>query len=81
MEDLGDSAPVTDWASVIASAELLLDRLDEAGIIHGDLDPPNIIIQDNVLKVVDFGLAGTGSHVEDRERLMKAIRELQDGVA
>lgn len=79
MEDLGDTEPITDMFKVLESAEMLLDGLREARIVHGDLDPPNLIIQDNVIKVVDFGWsqAASGDIANlDRQRLMKAIYDI-----
>lgn len=78
MEDLGETEPITDMDKVMVSAETLLKGLKAAKVIHGDLDPPNLIIQDNVVKVVDFGWSqeDTGANNLDRERLMKALHDI-----
>lgn len=79
MEDLGETEPITDIKKVMASAEWLLACLKKAKIIHGDLDKPNLIIQDNVVKVLDFGWsqeANSGSNNLDRKRLMKALHDI-----
>jgi Kae1-associated kinase Bud32 len=42
-----------------------IGMLHNAGIIHGDLTTSNIILQDEEIWLIDFGLGFVSSHVEN----------------
>lgn len=73
MRDIGDSEPVTDWVEVNMSAVDFLNGLSEADVFHGDLDPPNLIIRNNRLYVVDYGWASKGADANDRRTLWNSL--------
>lgn len=78
MEDLGTTQLVHNRDSVRKSADNLLEALRRAGVVHGDLDPPNLIIQDDVVKVIDFGWSELREDPQelDKKRLYRAIEQL-----
>ena len=41
-------------------------KLHSAGIVHGDLTTSNLILKENTLYVIDFGLGKTSNRVEDQ---------------
>lgn len=76
MEDLGDPEPITDMAAVKASVVMVTDALSRANIIHGDLDPPNVLIKNNRVMILDFGYASIGKSNNDTRSLWKTVYEL-----
>jgi len=61
MEDLGESEYVTDLEIALRHACVILDDLRKAGISHNDLGSGlNILVKDNVPRIVDFGRATRG---------------------
>lgn len=44
----------------------LVQKIHSSGIIHGDLTPANIILKENDLFVIDFGLSFFSNKLEDR---------------
>lgn len=51
----------TDRAKMLLKMGFLVFRLHEHGIIHGDLTTSNMILKDNKIYLIDFGL----SHVKN----------------
>lgn len=65
-EEYFDGGPLSRWAGRLSFPKLaeitarlcqVLQSLHRRGIFHGDLKPNNILIKDNNVKLVDFGLA------------------------
>lgn len=51
-EDCGDSEPVRDAEALYAAADRLLALLAAAGVRHGDLTQPNIIVRDGGRRLI-----------------------------
>nr|MDO8080227.1 KEOPS complex kinase/ATPase Bud32 [Candidatus Freyarchaeota archaeon] len=45
---------------------ILIGRLHNAGIIHGDLTTSNMILQDSNIYLIDFGLGDYSTEIEDK---------------
>ena len=54
IEDLGVGEPVTDVSKFIKYCERLLHIFKVAGVRHGDLTRPHIIVKNNMPKVIDW---------------------------
>jgi len=54
-------------------------RLHAAGIMHGDLTTSNVIINDDVLSLIDFGLAIHTQRLEDQAVDLRLIKETLTG--
>lgn len=78
MKDLGDPTPVKNWNSVYDSAERLLLALHQAHIEHGDLDSSNVFIQDDIVKLLDFGHAKTVEFTDNRQWLMRTLEVIKN---
>lgn len=50
---------------VLRSAGEALGMMHSAGIVHGDITPANIIVSENGICIIDFGLAEMSRSVED----------------
>ncbi|MEW5996936.1 MAG: KEOPS complex kinase/ATPase Bud32 [Candidatus Micrarchaeota archaeon] len=50
----------------LEEAGRLLASLHDAGIIHGDFTPYNIVVNKEGLHVIDFGLGFSSSRIEDK---------------
>ncbi len=57
MTDVGFREPITDISKVRASADAIVKELDSAGIKHGDIGEWNVVINDNMMHLIDFGTA------------------------
>lgn len=69
--------PLINFLSVFMQVTSALDAAHEAGIVHRDIKPSNIMIvntknQNDVVKVVDFGLAKLMSPDESNHKLTKS---------
>ncbi len=58
------------FATQIADA---LDRAHRAGVTHRDVEPPNIMLTRDGVKVLDFGLAKSGSKPGPTEATLTAV--------
>ncbi len=54
-------------------------RLHAAGIMHGDLTTSNVLLDDGDLTLIDFGLAGRTSRLEDRAVDLRLVKETLTG--
>lgn len=57
MEDLGESEPITDREAFKLHKYGLIDAMQRCSLRHGDLTVANIIVKDNVPKVIDWAEA------------------------
>jgi Kae1-associated kinase Bud32 len=65
-------------AKELREAGKLLASLHNAGIIHGDFTPYNIIVNKEGLHVIDFGLGFFSSRIEDRaDDLITMLRGIE----
>ena len=53
----------------------LIGKLHTAGIIHGDLTTSNMILKDNEIHFIDFGLGFFSRKVEDQGTDLRLIHE------
>ncbi len=87
MTDVGLREPITDMAKVRASADAIVKELDGAGIKHGDIGEWNVIINDNMMHLVDFGTArfkgdkGYQPRAGDNPGNMRKLLKLLEGQA
>jgi serine/threonine protein kinase/Tfp pilus assembly protein PilF len=49
--------PLTEFLRITVPVADAVGRVHEQGIVHGDLKPSNIIVDDDQVKILDFGLA------------------------
>ena len=65
-------------AKELKEAGKLLASLHDAGIIHGDFTPYNMIVNKEGLHVIDFGLGFFSSRIEDRaDDLITMLRGIE----
>jgi len=50
-------------------------RMHVAGIVHGDLTTSNVIVSEDGIHIIDFGLAAHSSKVEDHAVDLRLIKE------
>lgn len=53
-------------ANLIRKLGAIVGRLHSAGIIHGDLTPSNVLVYDDRLTLIDFGLGEFSNEVEKK---------------
>lgn len=62
------------------NAGLMLAKLHNSNIIHGDFTPANLIKNKNGLFVIDFGLGFLSSDIEDKAvDVLTMVKALRDG--
>lgn len=67
--------------SIIMQAALGLDALHESGRVHRDLKPLNIMVtKKGLVKIIDFGLASSGTRMANMTRVFDNLRGQGPGV-
>lgn len=63
---------------IISEAKILLQKLHDLSILHGDLSEENIVYDRNTKRVaiIDFGLS---KHIEDITNIQNEVDELYEG--
>jgi tRNA A-37 threonylcarbamoyl transferase component Bud32 len=64
---------------IIAEAKMLIQKLHDLGILHGDLSEENIVYDRDTKRVaiIDFGLS---KYIKDITNVEREIKELYEGV-
>lgn len=57
----------------------LVARMHRAGVVHGDLTTSNVIVAEDGLYLIDFGLAAHSYKVEDHAVDLRLIKETLEG--
>lgn len=55
-----------EFSSLARDIGILIARLHNAGVIHGDLTTSNILLERKILVLIDFGLAKSTTSVEEQ---------------
>jgi Leucine-rich repeat (LRR) protein len=67
--------PIADACSYARQAALGLQHAHEQGMVHRDIKPQNLMLQDGVIKILDFGLARLAQTAEGPP-MGEAVRRL-----
>ncbi len=66
IKDVFENAPVDEIRTISRKIGENVARLHNCGIIHGDLTTSNLILEDNEIVFIDFGLGKNSDLVEDK---------------
>jgi len=65
-EKLSQHPEDLDWKTICKQIGKTVSKLHEQNIIHGDLTTSNMILKDNQVYLIDFGLAFHSHKIEDK---------------
>jgi len=66
VRDILDKLKTNELKDVCEKIGINISKLHSAGIIHGDLTTSNMILKDNEIYLIDFGLGESSNKVEDK---------------
>ncbi|MBS3055473.1 MAG: Kae1-associated serine/threonine protein kinase [Candidatus Aenigmarchaeota archaeon] len=75
IKDLLNSADEKTVTNICNQIGRLIGKLHSAGIIHGDLTTSNMILKDNDIYFIDFGLGEFSRRIEDQGVDMNLLKE------
>ena len=67
-----------DWKSILKQLAETLTKLHNEDIIHGDLTTSNMILKDNLVYLIDFGLGFHSRKIEDKAVDLHLLKQALD---
>lgn len=64
-KQLRDVLSIDNYVRFMRELAVMIKTLHEHGMVHGDLTTSNIMVVDDVLYLIDFGLSQFSDHVEE----------------
>lgn len=67
-----------DWKSILKQLAETLTKLHDQDLIHGDLTTSNMILKDNLVYLIDFGLGFHSHKIEDKAVDLHLLKQALD---
>jgi TP53 regulating kinase-like protein len=75
---LSDHLENLDWKSILKQLAEILTKLHDQDLIHGDLTTSNMILKDNKVYLIDFGLGFHSHKIEDKAVDLHLLKQALD---
>jgi Kae1-associated kinase Bud32 len=77
-EKLSKHLEKLDWKTILKQLAINLTKLHDQDLIHGDLTTSNMILKDNKVYLIDFGLGFHSRKIEDKAVDLHLLKQALD---